>query len=309
MISGSIHIISAPSILGLRPTGVEKLPEALLAAGLRERLNVTDPVTEVRTLNDTYSPIRDRVTRCLNTQLITQFSKKLAQTVRPVVTGGSFVLVLGGDCSILIGVMLGLRSLGNFGLLFIDAHADFYSPESSTTGEVADMDLAIVCGKGPGDLTNIDKLRPYVPEHLVIHVGQRDREETLRHCSPDIAKTQIKSFDLPFISKNGIAHTVAGISDYTKTMNADGYWIHFDTDSLSDDLNPAVDYRMPGGLTFEEVELICNQVIKNNNVVGISVTCFNPNLDKSGNISKNISECLARMLSKRQMPEPIKSSP
>ncbi|HMJ71421.1 MAG TPA: arginase family protein [Cyclobacteriaceae bacterium] len=308
MISGSIHIISAPSILGLRPTGVEKLPESLLSAGLRERLNVTNPVTAVRTLNDIYSPIRDRFTRCLNTQLITQFSKKLAQTVRPVVTGKSFVLILGGDCSILIGVMLGLKTLGNFGLLFIDAHADFYSPEASITGEVADMDLAMVCGRGPGQLTNIDKLGPYVQENHVIHVGQRDLEETLKYCSPDIAQTQIKRFDFPFITKHGIDQTIIGILDHTRTMNVDGYWIHFDTDSLSDDLNPAVDYRLPGGLSFEEVELVCNRMIANTKVVGMSVTCFNPNLDKTGKISGNIMECIGRMLYSNQLSEQMKSS-
>jgi arginase len=295
---GRIQIISAPSILGLHPTGVEKLPDALMLAGLTNQLNVTAQVTEIRSLNEIYSPIRDRVTRCLNTQLINSYSRKLAQTIGPVVNNRTFALTLGGDCSILIGIMAGLKKAGKFGLLFIDAHADFYSAEASTTGEVADMDLAIVCGKGPSELADIDKLRPYVEEQNVIHVGQRDRDETKKYHSPDIAKTAIKRFDLSFIRENGVEEVVKGIIDHTKTMNLDGYWIHFDTDSLSDELNPAVDYRLPGGLSFTEVELIAGSLMGTGKVVGMTVTCFNPELDKDGSIAKNIVDCLNGMLNR-----------
>jgi arginase len=296
---GKIQIISAPSILGLRPTGVEKLPYALLSAGLVEKLHTDGPVIEVRTLNDCYSPIRDRVTRCLNTKLIAEFSKKLAKVITPVVKSGTFALTLGGDCSILLGIMSGLKPMGKFGLLFIDAHADFYSAEASTTGEVADMDLAIVCGKGPGELSDIDRLKPYVAEENVIHVGQRDRDETKKYHSPDIAKTPIKRIDLKSISSNGIEYTIKDLIDHTTTMSVDGYWIHFDTDSLSDKLNPAVDYRLPGGLTFTEVEMIATSLMNTGKVIGMSVTCFNPLLDKDGEISRNIADCVARIMNNK----------
>lgn len=67
--------------------------------------------------------------------------------------------MLGGDCSILLGNLLALRHRGRYGLFFIDGHADFYQPEASLTGEVADMDLAIASGRGPDVLTNIDGLK------------------------------------------------------------------------------------------------------------------------------------------------------
>jgi arginase len=302
MLSGKVQIISAPSILGLRPTGVENLPDALLKAGLRESINAGEPVIQVRTLNDTYSPIRDRVTRCLNTKLIMEFSKKLAKITRPVVQGGSFALTLGGDCSILLGIMLGLKPMGEFGLLFIDAHADFYSAESSTTGEVADMDLAIVCGKGPIELVDIEKLKPYVAEQNVIHIGQRDKEETRRYHSPDIGKTLIRRFDLKTISSLGIDVTIRTLMDHVNTLNVDGFWIHFDTDSLSDELNPAVDYRLPGGLSFTEVEMIAGCLMETGKVVGMTVTCFNPSLDKDGTIARNIADCLGQMLNRVPLP-------
>jgi arginase len=296
VMTGNIQIISAPSILGLRPTGVEKLSTSLLSNGLAEKAGIVSPVIEAPDLNGQYDPKRDAETQCLNTDLIVQFSKSLAPLVQSTVKDKSFALVPGGDCSILIGVMAGLKPLGKFGLLFIDAHADFYSPETSITGEVADMDLAIVCGRGPDALTNIDGLQPYVEEKHVIHMGQRDQEETVIHHSPDIAKTEIKRFDLQTVSKNGIGRTLTDILNYVANMNVDGFWIHFDTDSLSDEINPAVDYRLPGGLKFDEVELICGTMMETGQVVGMSVTCFNPTLDRDGMISKNITESLGRML-------------
>ena len=139
-------IIDAPSILGLRPTGVEYLPEALKAADIMERLNA-DYAGRVSPLP--YNSERDKLTLLLNPDSIKAFSLQLADRVSSVISRGRYPIVLGGDCSILIGNLLALRCMGRFGLFFIDGHADFYQPEASLTGEVADMDLAIVSGRGP----------------------------------------------------------------------------------------------------------------------------------------------------------------
>ena len=95
-------------------------------------------------------------------------------------------MVLGGDCSILIGTLLSLRRSGRYGLFFIDGHADFYQPQASTTGEVADMDLAIVSGRGPDILTNIDNLKPLVRDEDVVVFGYRDAEQSAGYGSQDV---------------------------------------------------------------------------------------------------------------------------
>ncbi|GAB2564283.1 hypothetical protein GCM10027190_11990 [Spirosoma areae] len=86
-------------------------------------------------------------------------------------------MVLGGDCSILLGCMLALKEIDHFGLAHIDAHADFYQPEAEPTGEAASMDLALVVGRGPDLLTDIGHQRPHVQEKHVVQLGQRDAEE------------------------------------------------------------------------------------------------------------------------------------
>ena len=125
--------------------------------------------------------------------------------------------MLGGDCSILIGIMSALKAIGDYGLIFMDAHADFYQPEKSITGEVADMDLAIVTGRGPEVLTNINNLQPYVEDKNVIHIGQRDWEETKKYGSQDIRDTSIKCHSLGEIEKNGMDATTMEVLKWIST--------------------------------------------------------------------------------------------
>jgi arginase len=290
----NIQIISAPSILGLKPNGVEDLGKSLLASGLEEALRIRNSIIHVDTLNDKYSKEKDASTNILNAKAIRDFSLALGQTINDTMEKNRFPFVLGGDCSILIGIISTLKVKGSYGLIFLDAHADFYQPEKSITGEVADMDLAIVTGRGPELLTNINNLQPYVKDENVIHVGQRDWEETRKYGSQDIRKTQIKCFSLADIRKQGIAATTADIFQHLEETQVEGFWIHYDTDILSDEINPAVDYRLPGGLQFEEVEYLIRSLLRSGRMAGMTVTIFNPQLDKSGSISRNITESLGK---------------
>ena len=287
-----IQIICAPSILGLKPSGVELLPEALLAAALMEKLKVIRSPIWLPTFNDTYNTERDPVTNCLNSSSIVEFSTSLAACIANTVANDQFALTLGGDCSILLGIMSGLKGLGNYGLVFMDAHADFYAPQQSPTGEVADMDLSIVTGRGPELLRDINRRAPYVLDNHTIHVGQRDRVEAKKYGSDDIRQTGITCIDLAAIRKRGLRVVTKDILNSIDRMSVDGIWIHFDTDVLSDDINPAVDYRIAGGLSFKEVEIIQAALLQTGRVVGMSISIFNPRLDTDGEIAVGIVNSL-----------------
>ncbi len=291
----AIQIICAPSILGLKPSGVELLPESLLNSGLNKLIDSKNPIIELPAPNHLYSNRRDPETNCLNPLLIRDYSIELGKAI-DTINKDQFALVLGGDCSILIGIMQALKGNGKFGLIFLDAHADFYEPEKSITGEVADMDLAIVTGRGPEVLTNINNRKPYVDDELVIHIGQRDWEETKKYRSQDIRETKIKCFSLEEIRTGGINNTVKAILTHIKRMDTDGFWIHFDTDVLSDDINPAVDYRLPGGLELEEVKEVLKSIIQTGMIFGLSVSIFNPELDIDGHSSKSIAHLIVQSL-------------
>ena len=124
-------IIEAPSTLGLRSTGVEQLPERLLAYGLADRLRAR---RAARLEPPRRTGERDPETLTLNAQAIADWSPKPADAVEAVLAAGEFPVILGGDCSIILGPMLALRRRGRYGLLYIDGHADFFQAEADPYG-------------------------------------------------------------------------------------------------------------------------------------------------------------------------------
>src|SRR5215208_3788105 len=249
-------IIDAPSILGLRPTGVQYLPEALKAAGLTTKLKAK---YAGKVLLLPYNSERDKSTLLLNPDTIRAFSLQLAGKVISVLHKKQFPIVLGGDCSILIGNLLALRQMGRsasgrYGLFFMDGHADFYQPEASLTGEVADMDLAIVSGRGPDILTDIEGLKPLVLDQDIVVFGYRDGGQAASYGSQDVYETNMNVFDLERVNTLGITHAASLAIE--KLMNDDlaGFWIHLDGDVLDNAIMPAVDYRLDGGgLSFSDL--------------------------------------------------------
>ena len=289
-------VIDAPSILGLRPTGVELLPKALRAAGLLERLNAE--YGGIVAPSSPYNHSRDEETKLLNAEAIKEHSLKLAKAVKRQLHKNKFTIVIGGDCSILIGNLLALRRLGRYGLFFIDGHSDFYLPEESPTGEVADMDLAIVSGYGPEILSNLDHLKPLVKEQDIVVFGYRDSSQSTQYGCQDIKKTtMINAVEIVDVEKLGLQNAASlGIQTLLKN-ELSGFWIHLDADVLDDSIMPAVDYRLPDGITFPELSNLLKLLLSSKKAVGISVTIFNPTLDKDGSITRNFVSSIVEGLS------------
>ena len=289
-------VIEAPSILGLRPTGVELLPKALRAAGLLERLNAE--YGGIVAPSSPYNHSRDEETKLLNAEAIKEYSLKLAEAVKRQLHKNKFPIVIGGDCSILIGNVLALRRLGRYGLFFIDGHADFYLPEESPTGEVADMELAIVTGHGPDILSDLDHLKPLVMEQDIVVFGYRDAEQSAKYGCQNIKKTtMMKAIELGDVRKLGFQNAATlGITTLLKN-ELTGFWIHLDADVLDDSIMPAVDYRLPGGITFSELSNLLKLLLLSKKAVGISLTIFNPTLDKDGSITRNFLSSIVEGLS------------
>lgn len=276
-----IAVIEAPSILGLRPTGVETLPEALLQAGLIDRLRAhhagrVEP-------ESSYDPGRDPTTRTLNAAAIAMFSRKLADAVGAVIDKGEFPVVLGGDCSILLGDLLALKRRGRYGLLFVDGHADFYSPEANPNGEAASMDLALATGRGPEVLVNLDQLGPLVNDEDAVAFGFRDGDEQAAYGSPPLP-AQLLAVDLAAVRRDGVdAAARDAVTHLTRDGGPErGFWIHVDADVLDDAIMPAVDYRLPDGLSWSELTRTLRVALQSGRAVGLELTIYNPTLDPDG---------------------------
>jgi arginase len=286
-------VIEAPSVLGLFPRGVERLPDALLEAGLADALDArragcVEPLP--------YDPRRDPVTGLLNSAGLRDYAHRLADTTGEVLDGGEVPIVLGGDCSILLGNMLALNRRGRFGLLFLDGHADFYQPEAEPNGEAASMDLALATGRGPSVVADLDGRGALVRDEDVVLLGRRDAGEAEAAGSRRIEDTAIAVLDLASVRERGAARAASDAVEHLGRPDLDGFWIHVDCDVLDDAVMPAVDYRLPGGLSWDEFETVLAAAIATGRAVGLELTIFNPALDTDGVIIRTLVALLGRVL-------------
>src|SRR5262245_40372234 len=281
-------IVEAPSVLGLKPTGVDRLARSLLANGLAERVNAR---YAGRVEPPTYSAERDTETGTLNAHAIARWSPQLADAVAHVLDRGEFALILGGDCSILLGATLALKRRGRFGLLFIDGHADFYQPEANPNGEAASMDLAFATGYGPALLADLERRGPLVRLEDTVAFGFRDADEQRQYGSQSLP-ADVLALDLMTVRRMGVEHAATVALERLTRPTVEGFFIHLDADCLDDRIMPAVDYRLPDGLSMNELESILTPAVASGRAVGLEVTIYNPALDEDGSAGRELTNAL-----------------
>jgi arginase len=273
-----IEVVEMPSGLGLRARGVEHAAAALADAGLANRLGARRVHTVPSPAPD---PTRDTETGMLNPAGIVTVSTRLADAIEQVLDDDGFPVVIGGDCSVLLSSMLALRRRGRYGLLHVDGHADFWHPSQEPAGEAASLDLALVTGRGPTGVTNLEGLAPLVRDDDVAQLGYRSTVND-SYLDEHIRDTAIGVHDLGDVRRLGIETCTARAIDTAARPELDGMWLHLDVDVLDDDLMPAVDYRSPGGLSWEEVGHVVAASADSGRLVGLQVTIYNPALDAPG---------------------------
>ena len=281
-------IVEAPSVLGLKPTGVDGLAAALLRHGLADRLGAR---VAARLTPPPYEPDRPADTGTLNADGIARFSSALADAVGDVIAAGDRPFVLGGDCSILLGSLLALRRRGRYGLLFVDGHADFYQPEANPNGEAASMDLAFATGRGPAVLANLEGRGPLVRDEDVVAFGFRDEDEQRHYGSQPLAPG-IHALDLAAVRRMGITAAAAEAMRHLARRDLDGFFLHVDADVLDDAIMPAVDYRLPGGLSAVELRHVLRAAAASGRLAGLEVTIYNPSLDHDGLAGRLLADAL-----------------
>jgi len=292
---GRFGIILAPSNLGLWPSGVEQLPRALSDAGLFAALDA--PVLAEIAV-PAFSDIRDPATQMRNASAIADVALELSRKVDGCLNEGKVPLVLGGDCSILLGPMLALRRRGRFGLLFLDGHCDFCDPALEPHGEAASMDLALTTGRGPDVVARLDGLPRLVEDRDVVQFGFRAfDDDTHTFDGLSIYDTDIEVFDLPKIREMGFEAAVDEAVSLVTRDDLDGFFVHVDCDVVDDAVMPAVDYRSPGGLSFEELAQILNRAQRTGRLAGVEFTIFNPTLDADGSIARSLTGAIVDGLS------------
>lgn len=285
-------ILEAPSTLGLATDGVEHLPDQLLSLGLAERIHARRAERLTVLPKD---PTPDPETGTLNASAIAAWSPKLADAVEAVLDAGEFPVVLGGDCTIVLGSMLAFRRRGSYGLFFIDGNADFFQPEAEPNGEGASMDLALVTGYGPSKLADIEGRGPLVPPKNAVAFAYRDHKDQEEYGSQPLPK-ELKAIDLPAVRAMGVEAAAREAVHHLTREELDGFFIHLDADCLDDVVMPAVDFRMPGGLSWDELGTALRVALASGKAVGIEITIYNPRLDEDGSAGRGLADVLAAAL-------------
>jgi arginase len=287
-----IALIAAPSNLGLRPPqpgtvpGTAKAPEALREAGLHRRFVERGATDAGVVLPGRY--VDDDATRApgvvRNQDAIVDHARRLADRIEAVLTSGSAPLVIGGDCSVLLGAGLAMRRRGGGGLVHVDGHTDFRHPgNSDACASVAGEDLAAAVGLHRPAVADIDGVGPYFDPARTAHVGCRDDDAELAEVR------SVLGVVVP-TSEWRVRSTAAVVSALRTTADVAGYWLQVDVDVLDPSVMPAVDSPDPGGCTPDElVELLRGLAPR---AVGASITVYDPDLDPDGMHARLLTDVL-----------------
>lgn len=290
-----IRVIDAPSNLGLiypspaHEPGTRNAPDALRRNNLLARLNAKEggyvpPPPYIFDLPEGES-VR-------NLDELLTYTPRLAHAVESAMDDGDFPLVLGGDCSILLGSMLGLRQRGRYGLFFLDGHQDLHTPLTTNSNGAAGMDLALVMGYGEPRLTTWEGLTPLVRGEDVVAFAFRDDGTDDYH---DVTNTGATFIRLEDVRQQSIAHAVESALARLSAAPLDGIWLHCDVDVLNSFLMPAVDSPQPDGLSYPELTEVLRRVVHHPLCVGLQLTIFDPDLDPTGVHAANLASMLVEV--------------
>src|SRR5262245_2070574 len=273
--------------------GEEQGPEALAAAGLFSALGIKDVRELDARLDD---DLRDPATGIIGYDRVVEISRRIHSATAAVYREGARPLLVGGDCGCIIGALAAARDRhGRLGACFLDAHLDAYDGETSLTGELADMDIAILTGHGEAALVNLGGVAPICRPGDAIVVGYRvaDAHE-LQGSDPEHIfadpRTQV------IWAESVLRHDPRAIGGYAAERLAEqagAYWLHFDVDCFDRRAMPAMTYGQDFGLDHAQVEALLAPLLGSDHLTGVSISDFAAPRDPDGSHPRRLVSTLA----------------
>jgi len=287
-----LRIIGVPMDLGQARRGVDLGPGALRYAGVGDRLRrlgcTLDDFGNIET------PVRDTLPPAgglAYLPAVVNACQMIYQAGQQAVAEGCVPLFIGGDHSIAVGTIGGVSHAGPVGVLWIDAHGDFNTPESSPSGNLHGMPLAALMGLGAADLVNLGRPGPKLTATDVILIGIRDLDREERRL---LQESRVGIYTMREIDELGMAAVVREalqrLNHHTRLH------ISLDMDSLDPKDAPGVGTPVPGGLTYREAHLLMELLADDGRVSSIDVVEINPILDARNQTAKIATELIASLL-------------
>jgi arginase len=288
--------IGAASNIGIRPyepggepRHLDRAPAALRAQGLIERLGADD-WGDLRP--DVYRDFVRPPAGVRNEEALVAYSGVLADRVQNALDDRRFVVLLGGDCSIVIGALLGASRFGRVGLAYIDAHNDFCTPEESPTGSAASMCLAMAVGRGESPLARLAGAVPLVRDADVVLIGRRDRGEPYGNAA--LAASRILDLPGDYLTGSDIEAVAGTALQRLAASEVTGFWIHVDADVLDPTVMPAVDSPEPNGVSIDVLSTLIAHLARHPKALGFQLTIYDPALDPDRRCADRLIEIVTR---------------
>jgi arginase len=283
IIPKKIRVIGVPLDLGQSRRGVDMGPSAVRVAGLEARLEELGHIVEdggnISVAIPEQKEIGEQSARYLKE--ITVTCTKLAELVRKTFEDGMVPLVLGGDHSVAAGTVAGVAGFyrqhdQHVGLIWIDAHTDINTPESSPSGNVHGMPLAATMGLGPRELSNIFGFSPKVsPENCVL-IGVRDIDEIEKE---NVRRAGIEVFTMRDIDERGM-RAVMEEALRSAGRGTVGYHVSLDMDWIDPEDAPGVGTPVRGGATYREAHLAMEIIADHGRMLSFEIVEVNPVIDE-----------------------------
>lgn len=279
-----ISLIGVPIDLGANRRGVDMGPSAMRYAGIQKALESLGH--EVEDLGDLVVPgPEQRVVGSPKARYLKEIVavvRDLAQRVSEVVAAGRFPLVLGGDHSLSVGTVSGVRRIRpNTGVIWLDAHGDFNTPDTTPSGNVHGMSLAALHGLGAPELVACVEGRPLRSEQTVL-IGVRDLDEGERRL---LLQSGVTVFSMQEVDRLGLP-TVMEQALARLRPHVDGIHLSLDLDVFEPDLAPGVGTPAPGGLTYREGHLAMEMLAELGMLVSLELVEVNPILDQANRTAR-----------------------
>lgn len=269
--------------------GCYKLAGALRDQGLLQRINASDAgcVTPPRYDREGWKP-GDGV---FNAEAMASYTVRLADRLTKLFDDQRFVVLLGGECSNLLGPALALKRRGRYGVIYIDGHSDFRTVDNSPyVGAAGGEALALVTGRGQADLTDLEGLSPYVQDTDAALLGIREDDEYVG----DVEAAGIPVWSALTMMAESAAD---GVLEHLEREELDGFWVHLDVDILDAEVMPAVDSPDPGGIDHSQLRELLRPLLASPACMGIDIGIFDPDLDPDGVYAAELTDTLVASLS------------
>lgn len=278
-----IRIIGVPMDLGQSRRGVDMGPSALRVAGLQARLKQLGHTVEDMGNINVKQPEEQHFgeKRAKYLTEIAEVCRSLAEIVQKTIEDGFIPLVLGGDHSIAIGVISGVSSQlrkksRNIGYVWLDAHGDMNTPESSPSGNVHGMPLASVMGYGAPELVELLGYKPKVHPRNVVLVGVRELDAKERRLMKD---SGVHVFTMRDIDERGMREVMSEALRFASD-DTDGIAVSLDMDFVDPSDAPGVGTPVRGGVTYREAHLALEMIADSELMVSLEVVEINPVIDE-----------------------------